>query len=274
MTLSLLENGRRGVRVDSIPVYDIHCHVKSMQGYYALPLEAQVAEMDRLGIDITMISSTTAIEALFTVGNDEVAACVRQFPGRFYGYCHISAVYPDLLVPELERCFAMDGVFKGIKLYQVGPNYDDPRYDYVWSFARERKLPVLAHTWGDFLTGFDRAAEKHPEVAFLAAHSGSSFAYKTYIDAAKKHPNFYLDLTYSREHFNMIERFVEVVGADQIVWGTDAPLFSMAHQLGKVLFARIPEEAKKKILGTNAARLFGFPLEKASGGREKRAGRG
>lgn len=260
--LPLSEYARRGLRLDGFPVFDAHAHVEGLDGGAGPALDAQVAEMDRLGIDLAAISATSAIAADFVTGNDQVAVAARRFPGRFIGYCHVSAVYPEKMLPELERCLAQD-IFRGIKLYQVGPAYDDPLYDPVYALARERRLPVLAHTWGESLTGFDRAAGKFPEVSFLAAHAGSGFAYRHYLEAAKRCPNFCLDLTYSREHTNMIERFVEELGPERIVWGTDTPIFSMAHQLGKVLFARIPDDAKRRILGETAARLFGIKLRKA-----------
>ena len=71
----------------------------------------------------------------------------------------------------------------------------------------DRRLPVLAHTWGNNLTGLDKAAMRFPEVPFLMGHSGSGFAYEGYLKSAASSPNLYLDLTYSREHTNMIEEF-------------------------------------------------------------------
>lgn len=261
MNRPLIEYARHGLRFDAFPVFDTHAHVHAMNGCDALPLADQVAEMDRTGIDLATVSSTRAIGADFQRGNDDVAEALRRYPGRFLGYCHISAQYPDLILPELQRCFAVPG-FRGIKVYQVGLPFDDPAYDPAWEFARAHKAPVLAHTWAGEFTGFDRAAEKHPEVSFLAGHAGSGFAYEPCIRAATRLPNFFLDLTYSREHTNMIEYFVEKVSADQIVWGTDVPTFSMTHQLGKVLFARIPDETKRKILCTNAERIFGIQVRK------------
>lgn len=258
MNMPLIEYGRQGRKVDAFPIFDAHAHLPH---YGVPPLEEQVREMDRCGIDLVAVSSTLALGAQFERGNDEVSEAARRFPGRIVGYCHISAAYPEAMLPELERCFR-NQVFRGIKLYQVGVPFDSPLFEPVWSFARERRAPVLAHTWGGAFTGFDVAAEKHPEVIFLAGHAGSGFAYQAYINAARKTPNFYLDLTYSREHTNMIETFVAEVGPERIVWGSDAPTFSMAHQLGKILFARIPDEAKRKILGETQARLFGIQLRK------------
>lgn len=256
MNRPLIEYGKQGLRLD-IPVFDCHAHVGRMAHMETGPVEEYVAGMDRVGIDVTAISSLRAIHGDIRRGNDEVAEAIREFPDRFIGYCHVSACYPDLIESELERCFAIQG-FRGIKVYQVGPSYSDPRFQPAWEFARRRKAPVLAHTWGGNLTGFDVVAEKNPEVAFLMAHSGSGFVYEPYVKAAKRCPNLYLDLTYSREHPNMIEHFVDEVGPDRIVWGTDAPLFSQAQQVSKVLFARIPDEAKRKILFDTAARLFGL----------------
>ncbi len=255
MNRSLIEYGRKGLPVDAFPVIDAHAHLHIAPGCSDLPLEEQVREMDRCGIAMTAISSSLAIYGDFARGNDQVAQAARDFPGRFIGYCHISAAYPERMLPELERCF-QNPVFRGIKVYQIGIAYDDPAYEPVWAFAKAHRAPVLAHTWGRELTGFDRTAANHPEVTFLAAHAGSDFAYPVYIEAARRQPNFILDLTYSREHTNMIETMVNAVGPDQIIWGSDAPCFSMAQQLGKVLFARLEDPVKQKILNGTAARVF------------------
>ncbi len=255
MNMPLIEHGRGGRCLDDVPIFDVHAHIGDFPYAESPSLELQVKEMDRIGIDCTAISSSEALFGDISGGNDGVAEAIRRYPGRFIGYCHVSAQFPELMLSELERCFANPG-FGGIKVYQVGTDFDDPLFDPVWDFARERKLPVLAHTWGGELTGLDRAAEKCPEVAFMAAPAGSGFAYQPYIEAAKRVSNLYLDLTYSREHTNMIELFVKEIGADRIVWGSDAPCFSMSHQIGKMLFARIADTDKRKIIYDNAAALF------------------
>ncbi len=255
MSETLVDYARQGRRLD-MPIIDVHAHVGGMAGWDVLPLVDQVAEMDRVGIDVTAISSSRALYGDIAGGNDEVADAIRRYPGRFIGYCHVSGNYPETMLEELQRCFAIDG-FRGIKVYQVGCAYDSENFDAAWQFAKERRVPVLAHTWAGELTGYDTAAEKNPDVNFMVAHTGSGFAYKPYIEFAQKCPNVYLDLTYSREHTGMIEHIVGEVGADRVVWGSDAPCFSMAHQVSKMLYTRIPDEDKLKIMHHNAARLFG-----------------
>ena len=189
-----------------------------------------------------------------------MAALKGKYPDRFVGYAHVNPRYPAEMRPELERCFAQPG-FKAIKVYQTGVPYDDAVFEPVWRFAQERRLPVLAHTWAGNLTGLDQAARRHPDVAFLAAHAGSNFVYEPYVNAARAVPNLYLDITYSRDHTGLIGHFVATVGADRIVWGTDAPLFSMAQQTAKVLLAPIADANKRQILGGTAAKLFGLALD-------------
>jgi predicted TIM-barrel fold metal-dependent hydrolase len=254
MTMPLIEYGRTGRTLD-FPVLDVHAHVGSFANVISPSLERQIGEMDRVGIRVQMVSSIEAIYGDICRGNDQAAEAAMRYPGRFFAYCQVSPCYPELIRTELERCFR-NPVFKGVKVYQVGVRYDDPLFTPAWEFARERGVPVLAHTWGGEVTGFDKVAERFPEVSFLAGHSGSGFAYRPYVEMARRLPNFFLDLTYSREHTNMIEHFVESVGAGQIVWGSDAPTFSISHQIGKVLYARIPDDAKRAILGGNAFKLF------------------
>ncbi len=254
MSLPLIDYGRTGRTLD-FPVFDAHAHVGNFTHVISPSLEKQVAEMDHVGVQVQMVSSIESIYGDISRGNDQAAAAAVRYPGRIFAYCQISARYPELIRSEMERCFR-NPVFKGVKVYQVGVRYDDPLFTPVWEFARDRGVPVLAHTWGGDVKGFDKVAAAFPEVAFLAGHAGSGFAYQPYVDMAKRHRNFYLDLTYSREHTNMIEYFVEQVGTGQMVWGTDVPTFSISQQVGKVLYARIPDEAKRAILGGTAFKLF------------------
>jgi predicted TIM-barrel fold metal-dependent hydrolase len=51
-----------------------------------------------------------------------------------------------------------------------------------------------------------------------------------------------------------VEYAVKTVGAEKILFGTDT--YSAAFQTGRVAFARISDEDKKKILRDNAIKLF------------------
>ena len=59
---------------------------------------------------------------------------------------------------------------------------------------------------------------------------------------------------------------VRELGAERILFGSDAGIRTFASQLGKVMGARIPESARKAILAGNLKRLL-TPMLKSKGYR-------
>ena len=74
--------------------------------------EERVAEMDRNGIDVGVMSSSPAVEELpekesvyfAKKSNDAVAELIKKFPGRFLGTAILPTPYVDEAIKELERC--------------------------------------------------------------------------------------------------------------------------------------------------------------------------
>ena len=135
-----------------VPVIDCHAHVGPARGIDrpASP-DSIVRLMDRVGVERSVISGLmfatgTRIESM----NDWVAECLRAHPDRFLGYCYINPNFPEAMADEIERCFEQPG-FAGFKLHVSwnGVPYDADAYGPVYAFAAARRLPILAHTWGD-----------------------------------------------------------------------------------------------------------------------------
>lgn len=51
-------------------------------------------------------------------------------------------------------------------------------------------------------------------------------------------------------------RVVEAVGPGKLLYGCDAPWMCCTHQVGRVLFAPLPDDAKRRILGENMTALL------------------
>jgi predicted TIM-barrel fold metal-dependent hydrolase len=257
---TLAELALAGLPLD-VPVIDCHAHAGPSRGIdrVASP-EAIVRLMDRIGIERNVVSGL-----MFATGvrvetmNDWVAECLRAHPDRFLGYCYINPNFPEAMEAEIERCFGRPG-FAGFKLHVSwnGVPYDADAYAPVYDFAAAGGIPILAHTWGDeSVRALARMARVHPGIPFLAGHSGAGDVSIT-LEEAHRTPNLYLELTYSGGTPWLVERLVAEIGSGRIVWGSDTILFAASHQVGKVVFADIPEEDKRAILGGNAKRLFGI----------------
>ena len=63
-----------------------------------------------------------------------------------------------------------------------------------------------------------------------------------------------------------VEMAVRELGAERVIYGSDAGGRSFASQLSKVMGARIPDSAKELILGGNLRRLL-KPVLRAKGYR-------
>lgn len=244
-----------------IPIVDAHAHVGPARGIdRPVTPDALVRLMDRIGIERSVVSGL-----MFATGvrlesmNDWVMEALRAHPQRFLGYCHINPRFPEHIGDEIRRCFDVPG-FAAFKLHVAwnGVAYDDPAYEQVYEFAASRRVPALAHTWGDeSVRALARMARRYPEIPFLAGHSGAGDV-EVNLAEARTTSNLFLELAYSGGTPWLVERLVETVGADRLIWGSDTILFAASHQIGKVVFADVPEEAQVAILSGNARRLFGL----------------
>lgn len=243
-------------------VIDAHCHLGWFRNFHIPEPDADsiVAVFDRLGIDAGVFAAHAGISSDFRYGNDEVLAAVERHPGRVYGYCCINPNYPDEVSPELERCFANPG-FRGIKLHpELHDDYplDGPGYAPVWTYADQRRLPVLVHSYfgGDSLETFAGIAEQYQGAQLLLGHGGLDLGVPQVIRLVHRFPNVFLDLTGPASWNGLVEFLAAEVGADRLIFGSDIPFVNAAQQLGGCAYARISTSERRKVLGANAAALF------------------
>jgi predicted TIM-barrel fold metal-dependent hydrolase len=238
------------------PIIDAHAHLGTWFSSYVNAGEADglVRSMDRLKIQATALIAFDSIAADMRGGNDRVFAAMQKYPGRFLGYATVDPNEPKAMSNELQRCFDKLG-FHAVKFHcdTHGVRSDHEHYRPALEFANEHGLAVLIH---GHIT--DKMLVSYPRAQFLCAHAGGWEARDPLYAAelAKRYPNIHMELCSSTVFNGAFEKLVEEVGPDRIVHGSDAPLMDPGYQLGRVLAARIPAAAKKKILYDNAARLF------------------
>jgi len=161
----------------------------------------------------------------------------------------------------LDRCIGDFGM-KGIKLW-IAVNARDARLDAVMAGARRHNLPVLHHAWYK-ATGYvynestpadvRDLALRFPDVPIIMAHLNGC-GVRGVLDIQDL-PNVYIDTSGSQPDAGFTEFAVEQLGAERILFSSDAPIRDYAVQLTKVTGAKISDANRQQILGQNAARLL------------------
>jgi len=267
VTPSLAELIAAGAPLTDELLVDCHCHMGKWPrfGVYEGDAEGMLRTMDRCGLDVAACSHHAAIGPDTRYGNDEVERAMLKWPDRFVGYCALNGRHSEeSIVDELERRIGRAG-FSGIKLHPSVHQcpVDTPTLTPAFELADQRGLPVLVHTWhNDSLASpaaFERLASTYTKAAFILGHTGGTAeGAEQYLPVAREHDNIYLDLTGSMMQFGVIEMLVNEMGDERVLYGSDLPFIDCRPMLGYIGFARVPDDSKRRILGLNAARLFGL----------------
>lgn len=149
----------------------------------------------------------------------------------------------------------------GIKLFPTwhGTKPNDIRYEPVLTEAEKRGVPVLIYMWGkdEVLVAADIIAEKFPGLSLLIAHSGGVDikAINEAVCLASEKPNVYFDLTLSVTFDVLIEYILSKVQVEKILYGSDMSYIDPRTLIGHIVFAKIGDSEKEKILGLNFLKL-------------------
>lgn len=236
-------------------VIDAHAHLGVFQKFrLENDADSLVAMMGRLKIDVACVSSLKGILYDFIEGNREVFKAMEKYPSRIFGYAYINPWYGEEALEELETCITKFKMI-GLKLH---PDYSDcpvnsPEALKIIEGAVRLKVPILIHSYDGGLQVKD-VADRFPDATIIMAHMGG--LWRRSLHVAKKYGNIVAETCSSVFDIGMIEEFVKVIGAERVVFGTDAPLLDAGCMMAKVKASKISEEDKKLILGGNMERIL------------------
>ncbi len=258
-------------------IWDLHCHLSGVPGDTP---EARLGKLlehaDRMGIARLCVSmgmewSYDPTPEKMRQENDEVLRALRAHPDRAFGFVYLNPKHTKASLEELNRC-VRDGPMVGVKLW-VARHCNAPELDPIIALATELEAPVLQHTWIK-VTGnlpgestpqeLAELAARHPRSMLVCGHTGGDW--ETGIRAILLHPNVSADLAGGDPTAGLTEMAVRELGAERVLYGSDAGGRSFASQLAKVLGAEVPEDARRLILAGNLKRLLG-PILKRKGVR-------
>jgi hypothetical protein len=221
---------------------------------------------------------------------DRGIAFAKAHPDRAVAYAAIDIESPTV-TEEIMRVHNMG--FRGLgELFATGRyDYNDPKYDTIWSLAEKLGMPVAPHT-GTLSNGMmahlrpaflSDVAAMHPDLIIHAAHFGNPW-YEEAAEAARRNKNLYFDMSGS----SLIKKENDPGYWAQWLWWTDA--IGKAHMpedavpaWEKILFAtdetpdqleenirrfnkvldacNVPPEVREKCYGLTMARLLGIEIE-------------
>jgi uncharacterized protein len=256
-------------------IWDVHTHLHGVEGRTPEEKMTQLLRFaDRLGVErvVLMMGYPFAGDPSpdeLRRQNDQVLAALSHHHDRAFGFVYTSGKHPDVSVREIDRC-VKDGPMVGVKLW-VARRAHAAELDPILRRATELKAPVLQHTWikttGN-LTGEStpsdvaELAKRHPEASLVLGHSGGNW--ELGLRAVRAVKNVYAETAGSDPTTGFVEMAVRELGAERVLYGSDAGGRSFASQIAKVRGADVPEAVKKLIFKDNLKRLLG-PILTAKG---------
>ena len=235
---------------------DAHAHIGTIGGWAKVACTPKdiIEQMDAFHIEKTLLCAEP---------NTLTLDAIQKYPDRLVGMFYANPFRGEEDIKDLYDYVENKG-FRGIKTNPLRHAYvaDDLIMDPIMEAAKDLHIPVFMHCghppyslpWSIALL-----AERHPDVKLVMIHMGHGHG--VYIDAsikmAKRYPNLYLEMSGMPMPSKILEAYREV-GADRVMFGTDAPFHPAAVEEMKVLSSGLSEEEMENVFYHNCARLMGF----------------
>jgi len=259
----------------------------------SFPAEALLAQMEWAGVDRAVLLQGP----FYGEANAYVASAVARFPDRFMG-----AFAPDPLAPDVrqvyQRCVEDYGL-RIVKFELTEPTgltglypdlrLDAPAFDWIFEAAERDELVVTLDLGKIGSRAYQTEAvaalvERHPELTIVIAHlaqppigqeddAALDNRWREQIMLGRRQ-NVFFDLSalpayapdfdeYPYVAARMyIKRAVDLIGAEKIMWGTDAPGLLTSGSYRQLLnYVRLhcdflSEAEMADVLGLNALRVY------------------
>jgi len=253
---AILRNWSDGRGFPDVLAIDGHIHVGAWPHAATFANAEQgapeaLAFMDANGIDLVCAVSGGYLwpNTEYALGNDLLLEFCERMPGRIVGFMSVNPTdCQERMLAELARMYAA-GIrcIKLINSYQHYPG-DGPSLMALYQFASEHHMLVFNHSWTRL--EIEKIAALHPGTDFIFGHYGAAQD-----PVLREYDNVYANIwTYG--NMGWLDRGITEVGAHKFIMGSDGFLNAVSAGVGPVVFAPIPDEEKRLIIGLTQARLL------------------
>ena len=197
---------------------------------------------------------------------DLISAPLKRWPEKLLGMIHLNANDVSASLDALNH-WIRDGQMLGVYFAGGGPGSlpcTHKNFNPLIERIAELKAVIMQHTWhvtgGKTSPGHSIPSElaelaaRFPEQQFICAHAGGEW--EKGICAVRDSPNILVETSGFDATAGFIEMAMRELGPERIVFGSHLPSRSLGTELGKIVGANIPDEARKLILSGNFRRLL------------------
>lgn len=219
--------------------------------YMKHSLENLITDMDRLGIDISVVV-TPPPGPFYVKGNTFIAEAALRFPDRLVPLFRAN----PHLEGEVERVrLALERQgFMGVQLDPTSDGYgvSSPITEPLIEVAGEKEVPVYVHSGDSIFCPPEAVADLAAKFENINVVTPMS---RRAPRAAQNHVNLYL-MTRPFPMLAFQRGYAENFDLERLIFATDAPLGNQDIEMKRVELAELEQDVKEKILGRNLQRII------------------
>lgn len=233
----------------------------------ARSMDMLIAEMDQAGIGIGVVQARVS-DFFGSVSNDDVAAIVRDHPGRFIGIAAVDPTNRKAAIGEIDKWMAAG--FKGVNIepgaYPVPIYPDDRRLYPIYAHCEDREISVIIMAGGNagpdlsysFPVHLDRVAGDFPQLRIVVSHGGWPWVSEI-LHVAFRRSNVYVSPDMYLHEAPGWEEYLKAANgflADRFLYASCYPLTPVKEYAEWFLRLPLKPETRERALWKNAAELL------------------
>ena len=245
-----------------MPTIDSFVHLGQSLFGYGQTADELLAHMDAVGVDASVICPVRPHGYALGPANDLVADAAA-LQGRLIPLARVDPNLGDAAVVELDRALNSLNV-RGLFLHPWEENFriNSPLVDPLIARCAAAQVPVVIATgypWVSEAAQVGDLARRFPRTPILMTHGGqiniSGLGQFDAVEVLRRNPNVSIETSgVYRQDF--LEDVARELGPERVLFGSNSPRMDVRLEIERVRWANLPDEARQRILGENAQRLF------------------